>query len=185
MKNKKVAIFTLIIGILLIITGLTMSVCTYIDKQNKQKKQVENTILEKYDVFKDNVESFNDIRKVYYTDVASNLYPESVEEEYEDWLIMLENYTKQVDSVENSSNELKEYCVNKYYSNEDVKNKCDSFVIAYETTINYYAKDIISFNEVIDTYQRNIVEENESIHNYELKYDYIDINLDGKFIGRD
>lgn len=184
MKNKKLAVFALVVGILLIVAGLSVGIYTYINKNNEENKKYEDTILKEYDNFKVNTDTFNDMRSTYYNDVAKNLYPESVEEEYEKWVEVLKSYTESIDKVENSSNELKEECVNKYHSNEEIKNKCESFVIAYETVMNYYTKDIISFNETIDAYL-NDVENEEKIKNYESKYNYTDINADGKFIGKD
>lgn len=186
MKNKGIAVIICIIGILLIIGGLSFGCYNYINKQNQESKEIENKVLLEYNTFKENVESFNEMRsKTYYNEVASNLYVESVELEYESWLEILNRYTELVDKVEDSSAFLKENCVNKYYSDGNVKNKCDSFVIAYETTINYYTKDIISFNEMITTYLKEVNEEKENIKLYEQGYNYTDINLDGKFIGKD
>lgn len=184
MKNKKLAVFALIVGILLIIIGLSVGIYTYINKNKEENKKYEETILKEYETFKTNTDTFNDMRTAYYNDVAKNLYPESVEEEYENWMEVLKNYTDSIDKVESSSNKLKEECVNKYHSNEDIKNKCESFVIAYETVMNYYTKDIISFNETINAYLDD-AEDEEEIQSYELKYDYTDINVDGKFIGKD
>ena len=183
MKNKRIAVIILVVGILLIITGLSLGIYTYINKNNEKTKEYNRNILAEYDLFKNNIDSFNEMRTIYYNDVAKNLYPESVDEEYVDWLEILNSYTESIDKVEKSSKVLKEECVNKFHSNNDVKNKCDSFVIAYETVMNYYTKDVISFNETINAYLAN--KKDEDIKNYELKYDYTDINLDGKFIGKD
>lgn len=186
MKSKKIAVIICIFGILLIIGGLSLGSCIYLVRQNKEHKRVEDKILVEYNIFKDNVESFNEFRnKNYYNEVATNLYVESVESEYESWVEVLNRYTELVDRVDNSSTFLKKNCVNKYYSNKNVKNKCDSFVIAYETTINYYTKDIFSFNDTITSYLKEISGEQENIRLYKQKYNYIDINLDGKFIGKD
>lgn len=186
MKSKKIAIMICIIGILLIIGGLSFGCYTYLNRQSQQNKELENRVLSEYDIFKENVESFNELRsQTYYNEVAKNLYIESVESDYESWVEVIDRYTESVDKIENSSTFLKENCVNKYYSDEKVKNKCDSFVIAYETTMNYYTKDIISFNELITSYLKELNEEQDKIKLYEQKYDFMDINLDGKFIGRD
>lgn len=187
MKKRNFAFFILILGSLLIILGISIFVCQEITTNKKNKVEIENTIIEKYEVFKNNVELFNEIRSKYYSEVNENLYPETVELEYENWLIILEDYTSKVDAVEKDSDYLKENCVNKFYSNKDVSNKCEAFVIAYETVINYYTKDIIAFNENLNAYRReNSVNEQESeIKDYISKYNYIDINSDGDFIGKD
>lgn len=185
MKNKKLAIFTLVFGILLIVAGLSLGIYNYTADKNEETKKIEDNILTQYETFKENTETFNDIRSTYYNDVAKDLYPESVEDEYDNWISVLGSYTEAIDKVEASSDKLKEECVNKFHSNDNVKNKCESFVIAYETVLNYYTKDIISFNETINLYLKNLDKEQEKIQTYELKYDYMDINLDGKFIGKD
>lgn len=185
MKNKKLAILALVVGILLVVAGVSVAVYSYLNKQDKDNQQIEDMIITEYETFKTNTETFNDMRSTYYNDVAKNLFPESVEEEYDSWIEVLNSYTAAIDKVEESSIKLKEECVNKYYSNDNVKNKCKSFVIAYETVMNYYTKDIVSFNETIDAYLKTLDKEQEEIKNYELNYDYADINLDGKFIGKD
>ncbi len=185
MKNKKLAMVVLIVGLIFIIMGITIGTYLYIDNQNKEDQKTEDNILNSYDVFKNNIDIFNNERATYYDSVDKNLFPESVEEEYENWIAVLNTYTNAIDVVEESSKELKEQCVNKYHSNEDVKNKCESFVIAYETVVNYYTKDINTFNQTIENYLNSKSEVKEGISLYQLKYDYTDINLDGKFIGKD
>lgn len=187
MKRKNIiAVIICVFGILLIIGGLTLTCFADIKKKNDKNRKMENEILAKYDIFKKNAESFNDFRsKTYYNEVSKNLYIESVESDYTSWIKVIEHYTDTVDKVEESSNFLKNNCVNKYYSNESVRNKCDAFVIAYETTINYYTKDIMYFNELISSYLKTLEKESETIKLYEYKYNYMDINSDGKFIGKD
>jgi hypothetical protein len=186
MKSKKLAVVTLIIGILLIIGGLSLWIISYINEKNTETKQLEDEILTNYEVFKEKTEAFNDFRSnTYYNEVTKDLYLESVSDEYEVWINILDIYTDTIDEVENSSSYLKENCVNTYYSNNDIKNKCEAFVIAYETVVNYYTKDIISFNELINEYINNNDSDIENIKEYNLKYEYVDINSDGKFIGKD
>ena len=186
MKNKKLAIVVLVVGALLIAGGLSVGIYAYINKTNQDNKKIEEAILKDYTIFRENVESFNEFRgDTYYTEVVKDLYPESVESDYENWIEVLNNYTGAVDRIEGSSNSLKEHCVNKYYSDENIKNKCDSFVIAYETAINYYTKDIMDFNETIETYLNQVESPLDNVKTYELKYNYTDINSDGNFVGRD
>jgi len=187
MKKRKIAIFIFVLGMLLIVLGISILIYNnLINKKNEQKK-LENNIIEKYDIFKKNVESFNELRNYYYSQVVDNLFTETVESDYDNWIVVLDDYTSKVDNVEKSSSYLKKQCVNKYHSNKDVTNKCDSFVIAYETVINYYTKNVVSFNAVLDEYRREngIVDEESEIKNYSSKYNYVDVNSDGKFIGKD
>lgn len=183
--NKKIPTIFLIVGILLVIIGISLTVFKVTNNDSKNKKEKENKILEEYEKFRNKVDNFNSSRDDYYNKVAKNLYPESVENNYENWISTLDVYTKATDEVEEGSSYLKDNCVNTYYSNNDVKNKCDAFVIAYETVINYYTKDVYAFNDNLNLYRRNNINSNSNIIDYELKYNYVDIDSDGKFWGKD
>mgnify|MGYP004531853895 FL=1 len=183
--NKKIPTIFLIVGILLVIIGISLTVLKVTNNDSKNKKEKENKILEEYEKFRNKVDNFNSSRDDYYNKVAKNLYPESVENNYENWISTLDVYTKATDEVEEGSSYLKDNCVNTYYSNNDVKNKCDAFVIAYETAINYYTKDVYAFNDNLNLYRRNNINSNSNIIDYELKYNYVDIDSDGKFWGKD
>lgn len=185
MKKRKVAVILSILGFLLVVLGVSILIYKDFTNKKKNKEEIEENIVLEYNDFKEKVETFNEKRSIYYSDIASNLFTETVEGNYDDWNKFLDDYTKLVDDIEDNSNYLKDKCVNKYYSNKEVSNKCDSFVIAYETVINYYTKDIESFNEVLDEYRRENNESKESeIKDYVSKYNYVDINLDGEFIGK-
>lgn len=183
--NKKIPTIFLIVGILLVIIGISLTVFKVTNNDSKNKKEKENKILEEYEKFRNKVDNFNSSRDDYYNKVAKNLYPESVENNYENWISTLDVYTKATDEVEEGSSYLKDNCVNTYYSNNDVKNKCDAFVIAYETAINYYTKDVYAFNDNLNLYRRNNINSNSNMIDYELKYNYVDIDSDGKFWGKD
>ena len=181
MKNKKFVIIFIILGFLLIISGIVMVVLNKIDSDKKEKENQKNIVVKSYDTFKEYVDTFNKNRSDYYENVSSNMFLETVED-YESWISYIDNYTKTVDDIVSISTELKDICVSKKYTDSDVKTKCVSFIIAYETAINYYTKDIIEFNKNIDLY-------NESLENkldkYELKYEFIDIDDDGKYVGKE
>lgn len=183
MKKRKVAVLLLIFGIVLIALGIGIYIYDEVINTRQDKKQLQSNISENYEIFKKSVDYFNATRTTYYSEVVENLFPETVEDEYDNWITILDDYTKKVDEVEKSSSYLKKECINKYHSNKDITNKCNAFIIAYETVINYYTKDINSFNEVLTSYRREYDEKNE-IKDYSSKYDYIDINLDGEFIGK-
>lgn len=185
MKKRKIGLVLLIIGIVLIIGGITSYIYINIIRDNNEQKRMENTILEDYEVFKTKTESFNTIRTNYSNDIVNDLFVENVEDNYDKWIEETNQYTKIVDEIENVSNNLKELCVNKFYSNKDVSNECTSFIISYETIMNYYTRDINNLNKTIDEYN-NLKEKNkEEKELYNLKYNYTDINEDGKFVGKD
>ncbi len=186
MKKRKIAIIILLLGILLITSGIGVFVYKEISTNKKNKKEIENRIIKEHNKLENKINAFNVTRGKYYNEVNDNLYPETVESEYKNWLKVLAQYTSAVDEFEESSKYLKQNCVGKYYSNKDVSNKCKAFIIEYETVINYYTKDIESFNENINLYYSNnkIDEEKSEIKKYNTKYDYIDIDTDGEFKGK-
>lgn len=186
MKKKSIAFIILVIGILLIVLGICILVFRKNSFENKKQKELEETIIEKYTLFNKNIETFDEIRALYYSDINNKLLVENVSTSYKDWISFLDNYTSQVDKVEESSNYLKQECIEKEYSNQDILNTCKSFIIRYETVINYYTKDIISFNELLDKYRKELaLTEESNIKDYNLKYNYVDIDLNGEFKGKD
>lgn len=184
MKNKKIQIIILVVGITLIIIGLSILIYSNIHEQNQNTKKKEETVLTSYNTFKGSTELFNTAWDKFQTAVSSDLFVESVEDDYDVWQESIKEYKKAVDLVENDSKELKKVCINNYYKNKDVQNKCDAFIIAYETTINYFVKDIDTYNQFIKEYKKD--NDNKEVSEYVQDiYEYIDINEDGRFIGKD
>lgn len=184
--KKKVAVILSILGCLLIILGIVITNYTGINKKNNELKDKQNTILKDYNVITEKNDSFNSFRSGnYYNNVAKDLIYLPVEENYNKWITTIDEYTALVDELEKSSKNLKELCINEKYSNKEVDNACKSFIIKYETTINYYTKDIMAFNNIIEQYYRiNLLPSND-IKPYPLKYNFTDINTDGNFVGKD
>lgn len=184
MNKKKLIIIisSAVVGIAIFVTLIFM-VFKQVNQDSKERKEHEQTISDKYVEFKNKVGVFNETRNNFYNEVGRDLYPESVDEGYDRWVPVLDQYTEIVDQVEDSSNELKELCVGNYYSNADVESKCQAFIIAYEKVFNYYVKDITAFNNTMDKYREGSYGSKE-VSNYELKYDYKDINSDGNFVGK-
>lgn len=179
--KKKVVIITLSVLIVIGLVICTLLIIKKLDENKKAKKEIETKIVENYQIFRAKVEDFNEERKIYSNAVASDLFKESAYK-YEEWIKEIDKYTTAIKEVEKVSSYLKDNCVNKLYSKQDIKNKCDAFVIAYETAFNYYVKDMISFNESIEEFNKELKEKYEKI---ELEYEYVDINKDGKFYGKD
>ena len=181
MKNKKLAIIFTVIGFLLILSGSLLTVFNIIKDDEKKKNENRDIIISNHEKFKERIDDFNLARSSVYENVLSGMFVESIED-YDKWISNLDSYTETIDNVVNNSDKLKNSCINLFYSSLDVKYKCDSFVIAYETAVNYYTKDIIEFNNNI----KKINEELETpVDEYELKYEFIDINDDGKYYGKD
>lgn len=181
--KRKFTIGAIILGIMLILLGVLIPAYKSIFSSNQEVKEHAKIITKDYETFKEKVDLFNGERTTYYQKVVDNLYVESVQDEYKNWSETVASYSNSVDQVEQSSENLKELCV-KYYSDKELSNKCKSFVIAYETVMNYYTKDINAYNDIIGAYN-NSVEDYKKLETFSSKYDYTDINEDGNFIGKD
>ena len=179
MKKKTLII---IISIIVVIAIVASSVMIYlkIDSNNKKQKEIEKNIVSKYETFREKVEDFNSQKKVYTLQVEADMYTETLGN-YDKWLEEVNKYTDTLENIEKESDYLKENCIDKYYNNQDVKNKCEAFIIAYETAYNYYVKDIKSFNSTLEDITQD---SKEKYNEYELKYDFTDINKDGQFSGK-
>ena len=176
MNIKKIGIVVLILAIALIVTGNSILVYNLMNEEKINVKKIGANIRKDYNVFKKDIESFNKAREEYDDKVASNLFFETIEE-YDDWIKVIDDYTKVINKIDEDSKYLRENCVNKSYADEEIRNKCSAFVLAYEESINSYVKDVTGFNEQIDEIVKNITE--DKIKEYNLSYEYIDLNFDG------
>lgn len=181
MKNKKLSITFIIIGLLLIIIGSILIIIDKIDKSEKIKLENKNAININYDIFKEKIDVFTKERSNVKNNVLSDMFVETVAN-YDDWVVALESYKKSIDDSIDNSSTLKDLCLNKKYSDTEGKTKCDSFIIAYETAVNYYTKDIVEFNKNIDEFNNSL---DNKLENFESGYEFIDLDDDGKYIGKD
>ena len=178
--KKSIKIILIVLLILIIVGGVVYGSITIINKTNKERKEqekIENEIIETFDTFKEAISEFNIEWSTYNTVIEPDINENTVYQ-YDAWILSLDSYTKAVDEVEEASKVYKENCINKYYSNTDVKNKCAAWLDAYEKAINSYVQDINTFNTMID----EINEENDSsLEKYETTYKLVDLNDDDIF----
>ena len=176
---KKLAVALLVLAVALIVTGNSVLVYNLMKKEKINLKEITASIKKDYKIFKKDIEDFNTKKEEYDDQVASNLFLETVEE-YDKWIKVIDSYTKVINQIENDSETLKQNCINKTYVDEETKNKCDAFILAYEESINSYVKDINGFNNELSSIKSNLKKsEKEKISEYNLSYEYIDINSDG------
>ena len=79
---------------------------------------------------------------------------------------------------------LKDKCVDVLYPDVSVNNKCEAFVIGYEKAINSYVSDIKKYNENIKDYNDVLEETDTKIEEVKLTVDYIDVDGDRKYLGK-
>lgn len=185
-KKTKIIIFT-VVGILLIFLGITFSVVSLLNRESKEIQKAQEDVKNKYRDFKTEADQFTEARKKYQNVVSNNLYVESVEEEYETWIQALEAYQKVVGKVVSKAKPVGDVCIGRSYPDQNVMANCEAYMINYETVMNYFVKDVESFNKFLEEYYTDYKGDKEKYPTYELKeeYHYIDVNDDGKFIGKE
>lgn len=183
--GKKNIIIMAIVGSLLVFLGSLILVINQIQTQNQEKETKENQLETYYKKFNELASQFADKRMEYTKVVVENMYYESVNDEYDNWIKEMKAYHELVDQILTAAKPLENLCINQVYTKEELKNDCDTYVINYETVMNYFVKDVNEFNDFIVDYNTNY---GASISTYELdtnQYNYLDVNDDGKFIGKD
>lgn len=185
--SKKKSIILAVIGTILIFSGILFAVVEKINNDKRIEEEKISNINKNYKKLSAYAEKFNEVRNNYTEVVVSNLYDESVEEEYATWVLELDKYKEIVDKIMVVSEPLEELCVGKVYGDKDTNNQCKSYAISYETCMNYFVKDVSEFNEFITSYLNKYNDNDGSIKTYDLdneKYFYIDVDDDGEFIGK-
>ncbi len=200
MKREYAKLFSFLIGITFILSGIIFTL-TRVYKDNKfQNAQEESIIADEikdiYEAFKIKVEEFSTKRDLINSDISEYVsYYTGIEENHDDMIEELKKYENLVAEVEDSAVYLKSHCLNENYSDQDANNKCNAYIINYEKTVNSFVSDIEFFNSKIDEYNNWIIDENEELDD-EKKYkevdrykaskykEYIDINNDGFYLGR-
>lgn len=178
--NKKVKIILIVLLCLSVLGGILYFSITAIQKAEKDRKEeqkIEKEIIDNFDKFKSAIGDFNIEWSTYHTVIESDINANTVYQ-YDGWILSLDSYTEAIDKVESSSSVFKKNCVNKYYANTAVKNKCDAFIDAYEKAINSYVTDIDGFNEKIDKLNEK---REEKLEKYENKYKKVDLNNDNEY----
>lgn len=201
MKREYTKLFSFILGITFILSGIIFTFSN-IYKENKQQKRDEeqiiiDEIINVYETFRQKTEAFSKKRDSINGDISEyTSYYTGMPENYESMLEELKEYETLVKEVEDAASYLKSNCLNESYSSTDANNKCNAYIINYERTVNSFVGDINFFNSKIDEYNEWAIKENEELNENE-KYkplekftssyykEYIDINNDGTYLGKE
>lgn len=188
--KKKILIGILIIVVLAAIGGVTMVI---INKNEKDKKYeaLKQEIIENYDTFKKNVETFLENRTAVYEQINSVSYFTELSSKYNDIIDAYKKYEESLKVIEDNSTTLKEDCLNHTFksTDTDVNNKVEAFIINYEQAFNYFINDVKNINDEIDQYNDwvknvQVTTKYKTIAKYESTYtEYVDLNDDGVFKG--
>ena len=186
-KNRHLGIMILI-GFLLIIGGIvSYIVINYNSDQAEVKKRMDE-VVNAYEVFKTDVESFNSIRDDIYTNIITdNLYYQTLKDNDASYKEIFNNYNNSLEVIDKDYNKVKDKCINVLHPKADVNNKCEAIISSYEEVVNTYISDVKSYNSLIDSYNKWLIDTNSSdtkLEKIKLDREYLDINGDREYNGK-
>lgn len=199
MKQQYIKLFSFLLGLSFIISGVLFTVVSATVKEDKKKaieedSKIADEIGNVYDTFFEKEKALSSYRNslnkdisnyvVFYTDMPDG-YQKIIDE-----ITKYDTYVKEVNDV---SSYLSEKC-SKNYSVLEANEKCSAYYINMEKTINSFIGDIEFFNSKIDEFNKWAEKENNSLlasTKYKKldKYiskdftSYVDLNGDGTFLG--
>ena len=198
MKRQYIRLFSFLIGVTFVISGLLFSFVNNYKKEKKRTIEEEKVIADEigdvYETFYNKEKELSDYRDEFLEDIKQfSEYFAEMPKEYENITTKLGEYETLISEVEDASYYLKQKCV-KRYSVLTANDKCDAYYINLEKTINIFVGDLEFFNSKIRDYNEWIITENESIlvkekyeelESYEAKTykKYVDLNNDETFLG--
>lgn len=201
MKREYTKLFSFILGITFILSGVIFAVTRSYKDDKQSKIDAENKIIDEiidvYGAFASKIEEFSNRRDTLYEDYAEfTTYYTTMPDGYDEIIEKIKNYETLVTEVEDATAYLKDNCENPSYSSIDANTKCNSYVINLEKTVNVFLVDIEFFNSKLKEYNEWTIEENKTLKDNE-KYkelalyepfeykDYIDVDNDGVYLGKE
>ena len=198
MKQQYLRLFSFLIGITFIVSGVIFTLVNdYKVKRNEKIKNeaaIADEIGEVYKTFYSKEKDLSIYRDellqnisdfaVFYTEMPSG---------YKKIMPQIQEYENMIVEIEDISSYLSSKC-KKRYSFLEANDKCDGYYKILEKTINVFIGDIEYFNSRIKDYNDWTEVENESLikektysklDEYKIKKytDYVDLNGDGTYLG--
>lgn len=187
MKNKKI-ILMIIVGILLIISGLISNLVINF-KEDKKTTNARMVLTNKeYDEFLKASNKFSTMRDDLYINVFSEMYYDTLKENINYYHEKLKEYESLVDDTTKTVKELDKYCKNVYYKDAKTNTKCSDYKTIYEKVVNCFVYDINQVNDNIKKYnqEEQALDSNTQVLNeYKHNKKFIDYNKDKKYLGKD
>ena len=199
MKRQYLRLFSFLIGITFIISGILFTLVNNYKESRKKVQEEEKVIADEIgDVYKTFYEKevdlstyrdslLNDIKEfsVFFTEMPDG---------YGAIIPKVEKYETMITEIEDISVFLSDKCKRRY-SQLEANDKCDAYYKNLEKTINIFIEDILVFNAKINDYNEWTETENKSLiatrtydklGEYKVKKytDYVDLNDDGTYLGR-
>ena len=199
MKRQYLRLFSFLIGLTFIISGILFTLANNYKEARREKKEEEQRIGDEID----NVYQtfFNKEKELStYRDEVLNSYKEftvfytTMPDDYDKMAPKIEKYESMISEIEDISSYLKEKCTVRY-SVLTANDQCDAYYKNLEKSINIFVGDMEYFNSKIKDYNTWTETENNSLiatKKYEKldefkaeKYtEYVDLNDDGTYLGR-
>ena len=199
MKRQYVRLFSFLIGITFIISGVVFTlVNNYKQDRNKkidEEKLIADEIGNVYQTFYDKEKALS----VYRDEVINNfkdfsIFFTTMPEKYDGMAAKIEKYEISITEIEDISSYLKDKCTIRY-SVLEANDKCEAYYINLEKSINIFVADMELFNSKINDYNTWTDGENNSViatkkydklNNFVAKKytEYVDLNDDGTYLGR-
>ena len=185
-QNRHLGIMILI-GFLLIIGGIvSYIIINYNDDQAEVKRRMDE-VVDAYDTFKSDVDSFNTIRDNIYTEVMQDTYYDILKNNDAHYKELFNSYKESLEVIDKDYSEVESSCVNVLHPDSEVNNKCEAIIVGYEEVVNTYISDVNSYNELILSYNKWLDDNNSTdskLEKIKLDRDYLDINGDREYAGR-
>ena len=199
MKRQYVRLFSFLIGITFIISGVVFTLVNNYKQDRKKKIDEEKLIADEignvYQTFYDKEKGLSAYRdEVINSFKDFSVFFTTMPDKYGDMAAKIDKYETSITEIEDISSYLKDKCTIRY-SVLEANDKCDAYYINLEKSINIFIADMELFNSKINDYNKWTDEENSSViatKQYEKlnnfvakKYtEYVDLNDDGTYLGR-
>lgn len=187
MKSRKIGVALLMLSIVMIISG---SVCAFVvslkaDREATQARMV--VVTDEFNAFNDNVNIFEEAREALYVQYLGNVYYDTLANDDAMLKEKVSNYENIVDEIGNRVKTMNGLCKDVYYPDSSVNSKCNDYKLVYEQVVNYFVGDVAVYNSTIKTFneQQTAVGSTVQLVEYNTKKDYVDVNKDGAFDGKE
>lgn len=187
MKNKKIKIIAIIVGVLVLIIGAITLFILSIKKDQRATVERVQEVINTYSEFSNVVDKFNDIRNDLYSNTLDNVYITNIGEMDATIQVSFKKYEDVVDEVSKVTDKMSKLCGNIYFTDSRARTKCEDYDSVYEQIVNAFVSDVKSYNKSIDEYNeyQKSLNTNVSLVHYETTKKFIDYNNDKKYEGKD
>ncbi len=188
--KKKLLIVFIVIALIALGTGVGLFIKQKSD-EHKRREELKASIVNDYETFKVKIENFSEQRQVISELLNGIKYSTDLNGKYKEITEDYKKYEQILTEIETASTDLKVNCLENEFTEVEIKNKVDAFIILYEQAYNYYIRDVDAFNQKIKDYNdwvknTQVTSQYKALAEYEPAHtEFVDLNGDGKFVGKE